>query len=251
MERDDRHGQATRDTGASTRGDEQAEVARLARVSKRTVERVDAEAEVANFNADAERTRRGIGRPSKAEPFRGFVVGELVTQPDMLAVELLRRAKLKGGKSALYALVKEVRPERARPSVAIRAACASIVACCVSTRRSSRASRSSSLLTHRLDHARSPESIHHAPRRSGLHPVNACVSKYRQPLIRSLLLRRLPRTVVLVSNLVGVTGEQDLQLEKSKSGTGIAGLEFGMNRLTIYPYYGICSTALVGLPIGA
>jgi transposase len=101
-------------------GHEQAEVARLARVSKRTVERVDAEAEVTNFDADAERTRRGIGRPSKAEPFRGFVIAELVTQPDVLAVELLRRAKLKGyagGKSALYALVKEVRPERPRPIV--------------------------------------------------------------------------------------------------------------------------------------
>jgi hypothetical protein len=101
-------------------GHEQAEVARLARVSKRTVERVDAEVEVTNFDADVERARRGIGRPSKAEPFRGFVIAELVTQPDVLAVELLRRAKLKGykgGKNALYALVKEVRPERPRPLV--------------------------------------------------------------------------------------------------------------------------------------
>lgn len=101
-------------------GHEQAEVARLARVSKRTVERVDAEGPVTNFDADAERTRRGIGRPSKAEPFRGFLVGELAVQPDALAVELLRRAKLKGyggGKSALYALVKELRPERPRPIV--------------------------------------------------------------------------------------------------------------------------------------
>jgi transposase len=101
-------------------GHEQAEVARLARVSKRTVERVDGEPAVTNFDVDAERARRGIGRPSKAEPFREFIVGELVAQPDVLAVELLRRAKLKGykgGKSALYALVKELRPERVRPIV--------------------------------------------------------------------------------------------------------------------------------------
>ena len=101
-------------------GHEQAEVARLARVSKRTVERVDNEAAVTNFDADAERARRSIGRPSKAEPYRGFLVGELAVQPDVLAVELLRRAKLngyRGGKSALYALVKELRPERPRPIV--------------------------------------------------------------------------------------------------------------------------------------
>jgi len=101
-------------------GHEQAEVARLARVSKRTVERVDGENAVTSFDTDRERARRGIGRPSKAEPFRAFLVGELTVQPDVLAVELLRRAKLKGydgGKSALYALVKELRPERPRPVV--------------------------------------------------------------------------------------------------------------------------------------
>jgi transposase len=101
-------------------GHGQAELARLARVSKRTVERVDGEDSVATFDTDAERARRGIGRPSKAEPFRSLLVGELADQPDVLAVELLRRAKLKGydgAKSALYALVKELRPERPRPVV--------------------------------------------------------------------------------------------------------------------------------------
>lgn len=101
-------------------GHAQAEVARLARVSKRTVERVDGENAVTTFDTDAERAHRGIGRPSKAEPFRSLLVGELAVQPDVLAVELLRRAKLKGydgAKSALYALVKELRPERPRPVV--------------------------------------------------------------------------------------------------------------------------------------
>jgi transposase len=101
-------------------GHEQAEVAKLVGVSKRTVERVDGEEKVVSFDTPAERTKRGIGRPSKAEPFRSFLVSELIAQPDVLAVELLRRAKnkgYKGGKSALYELVKELRPERPRPVV--------------------------------------------------------------------------------------------------------------------------------------
>lgn len=101
-------------------GHGQAEVARLVGVSKRTVERVDGEEKVAAFDTNAEREKRRIGRPSKAEPFRSFLVGELVAQPDVLAVELFRRAKnngYAGGKSALYELVKELRPERARPIV--------------------------------------------------------------------------------------------------------------------------------------
>jgi transposase len=101
-------------------GHEQAEVAKLVGVSKRTVERVDAEEKVVSFDTLAERTKRGIGRPSKAEPFRSFLVSELIAQPDVLAVELLRRAKnkgYKGGKSALYKLVKVLRPERPRPVV--------------------------------------------------------------------------------------------------------------------------------------
>ncbi|HSN27160.1 MAG TPA: hypothetical protein VLT45_12770, partial [Kofleriaceae bacterium] len=47
-------------------------------------------------------------------------MSELMAQPDVLAVELLRRARNKGytgGKSALYELVKELRPERPRPIV--------------------------------------------------------------------------------------------------------------------------------------
>src|SRR5687768_4034453 len=96
------------------------ETAKLVGVSKRTVERVDGEPQVASFDAAAEREKRSIGRPSKAEPFRSFLVAELAAQQDVLAVELLRRARnqgYKGGKSALYVLVKELRPERPRPIV--------------------------------------------------------------------------------------------------------------------------------------
>jgi len=96
------------------------ETASLVGVSKRTVERVDGEQAVADFDTAAQREKRRIGRPLKVEPFRGFLVSELMAQPDVLTVELLRRARNKGytgGKSALYELVKELRPERPRPVV--------------------------------------------------------------------------------------------------------------------------------------
>lgn len=97
-----------------------AETAELAGVSRSTVQRVEAEAAVESFDTSSERARRSIGRPSKAEPFRPLLVGELAKEPHLLAVELLRRAQqggYLGGKSALYALVKELRPSRPRPLV--------------------------------------------------------------------------------------------------------------------------------------
>ena len=96
------------------------ETAKLVGVSQSSVQRVEAETKVSSFDTANEREKRRIGRPSKAEPFRSFLVSELMGQPDVLAVELLRRAKnkgYKGGKSALYELVKELRPERPRPIV--------------------------------------------------------------------------------------------------------------------------------------
>jgi transposase len=96
------------------------ETAEQVGVSVRSVQRVDAEPPVVSTDDRAERKRRRIGRPSKAEPFRSFLAKQLVTQPDVLAVELLRRAKHEGytgGKSALYELVRELRPEVPRPVV--------------------------------------------------------------------------------------------------------------------------------------
>jgi hypothetical protein len=89
-------------------------------VSVRTVQRIVAEQAVTTFDMDAERERRRVGRPSKAEVVRAYLVGELAKEPDLMALELLRRARLQGyagGKSALYALVKELRPKRSRPIV--------------------------------------------------------------------------------------------------------------------------------------
>lgn len=96
------------------------EIAARVGVSQSSVQRVVAEPPVTSFDDAAERAKRRIGRPSKAEPFRDFLARELVGQPDVLAVELLRRAKnhgYGGGKSALYELVRELRPERPRPIV--------------------------------------------------------------------------------------------------------------------------------------
>ena len=99
-------------------GHAQAEVAQLAGVSESTVRRVEREAAVKDADDPAERRRRGIGRPTKAEPFRQFVVDLLAKEPDILSLEALRRTRLAGypgGKSALYALVAAVRPTPARP----------------------------------------------------------------------------------------------------------------------------------------
>src|SRR5215831_16595033 len=71
-------------------------------------------------DAAAEIERRGVGRPSKAEPFRGLVLELLAEEPMLLSLELLRRAKLKGyagSKSAFYALVASLRPTPNRPMI--------------------------------------------------------------------------------------------------------------------------------------
>src|ERR1700737_3902673 len=93
------------------------EVAELAGVSRRSVVRVDAEAPVTCVDNEAERARRDVGRPSKAEPFRSFVVEQLTKEPELLSGEVLRRAKLDGytgGKSALYVLIHAIRPKPVR-----------------------------------------------------------------------------------------------------------------------------------------
>ena len=101
-------------------GHNQSQVARFAGVSRRSVRRVEAEVAVNHVDTAAEIARRAVGRPSKAEPFRGFVLEVLATEPTLLSLELLRRARLKGysgGKSAFYDLVASLRPTPSRPLV--------------------------------------------------------------------------------------------------------------------------------------
>jgi transposase len=102
-------------------GHSQAEVAKLTGIAERSIRRMEAEPAVTAATAIAEqRKERRIGRPSKAEGFREFVVAKLKEFPEMLSVEVFRLAKLNGyvgKKTALYALIASVRPKSPRPLV--------------------------------------------------------------------------------------------------------------------------------------
>lgn len=98
-------------------GHPQIEVAQLTGVSLDTVRRVEREVAVTVIDDATARGVRRIGRPSKVEPYRDFVRQLVETEPDLMSLELLRRARLKGyggGKSALYELIASLRPERPR-----------------------------------------------------------------------------------------------------------------------------------------
>lgn len=100
------------------------DVAARAGVGKRSVQRIEKEDPIQSVDNATERSRRSIGRPSKVEAFRPFVIEQFKAAKDeageLLSVELLRRAKLKGftgAKTAFYALVASVRPEKKKPLV--------------------------------------------------------------------------------------------------------------------------------------
>jgi hypothetical protein len=59
--------------------------------------------------------RRGAGRPSIVAPYAPQVAQWLSEDPDLSGVEILRRVQLagyRGGKSALYELVRRLRERR-------------------------------------------------------------------------------------------------------------------------------------------
>jgi transposase len=96
------------------------EISKLVGVGKRSVQRVIGEPVITHSDTNQERARRAIGRPSKAEAYRAQVEGWLKEAPELLSVELLRRAKLAGydgAKSALYELVRAVRVTTPRPII--------------------------------------------------------------------------------------------------------------------------------------
>jgi transposase len=96
------------------------EIAALSGVSVRTVRRIAAEPEVTAVDNDAERARRQVGRPSKAEDYRDVLVQALTEEPTLRTVELLHRARqagYTGGKSAVYALAQTLRVRAVTPLV--------------------------------------------------------------------------------------------------------------------------------------
>jgi transposase len=97
------------------------DVATFSGVSIGSVRRVIAEPAVEKVvDAETERERRRVGRPAKAEGCRDVLRTALTEDATLLSVELLRRARLAGydgGKSALYALIRTLRPHAVRPLV--------------------------------------------------------------------------------------------------------------------------------------
>lgn len=90
-------------------------VAELSGASRRTVARIAREAKVTHIDDEAERRERRVGRPSKVAPFRKLILEALEVTPELPSVELLRRARAagySGGKSALFAAVRELRPPK-------------------------------------------------------------------------------------------------------------------------------------------
>src|SRR4029077_10503410 len=72
------------------------EVATLSGVSVRTVRRVAAEGAVTTVDNVAERMRRQVGRPSKAEAYRDVLVQALTEDAALRSIELLHRARVPG-----------------------------------------------------------------------------------------------------------------------------------------------------------
>ena len=101
-------------------GHPKTEVARLAGVSLCSVKRIAEEAPVVHVDDAVEREKRRIGRPSKVDDFRKFIVALLEETPDLPSLEILRRireAGYRGGKTALYALVAPLRPKEVKPLI--------------------------------------------------------------------------------------------------------------------------------------
>jgi transposase len=96
------------------------EIAKRVGASERSVKRIAKEARVTAADERSSRAARAVGRPSTAAPFRKEAEAVLAGNPEMPTVEVLRLLREKGyvgGKSALYELVRSVRPAETRPLV--------------------------------------------------------------------------------------------------------------------------------------
>jgi transposase len=89
-------------------------------VSVRSIRRIDEEEPITSLDQREASKARRMGRPSKAEPFRAFIETVLEDEPELMSLEILRRAKLKGyagSKTALYDLIASLRPPKQSPVV--------------------------------------------------------------------------------------------------------------------------------------
>lgn len=107
--------QILRDAGLT-----QQAIAKHTGVSERSVRRIAHEAAIENPSTAASARERGVGRPSVIEPLRGQLAALLGEEPRLKTVEVLHRMRLlgySGGKSALYEMVRELRPRDVAPLV--------------------------------------------------------------------------------------------------------------------------------------
>jgi len=89
-------------------------------VSQRSVQRIELERPLETIADLLQAGPRGVGRPSVAGPWRERVVAVLAAEPALPTMEILHRLREEryaGGKTALYELVRELRPKPTTPLV--------------------------------------------------------------------------------------------------------------------------------------
>src|SRR5690606_29867970 len=94
--------------------------AALAEVSSRTVERVSSEESIEDPMAHDRQASGRVGRPSKVAEHEEVVRAWLTAEPDLpsgAVLERLREDGYRGGKSAVYELVRKLRPPKAPDGV--------------------------------------------------------------------------------------------------------------------------------------
>jgi transposase len=98
----------------------QRKVATEAGISERSVRRIEGEAPVEALGSEGLTESRGVGRPSVLGEHRERLVRLLAEEPRLKTVEILHRMRqlgYRGGKTALYETVRELRPRPTRPMV--------------------------------------------------------------------------------------------------------------------------------------
>lgn len=90
-------------------------------VSPRTVERVSSEERIEDPGERDAQARSRMGRPSKVAEYAGQVKDWLTCEPELAGIAVLERLRqegYRGGKSAVYELVRKLRPAKAAGGVA-------------------------------------------------------------------------------------------------------------------------------------